>query len=62
MITMLVLSIGFLVVLAILVGIVDATHASRWRGVAEERREKWEARQPEYHGIDTNDYTVEDDD
>lgn len=62
MITMLAIGIGFLVVLAILVGVVDATHASAWRRVAAERRQKWEARQPEYHGIDTNEYPVEDDD
>jgi hypothetical protein len=52
MITVIIAGLGFLVVAAIIVGIVDAAQASRWRQIAAERREKWEARQPQLHGID----------
>ena len=38
-----VLAIG-LVVLAAVVGIVDATQAGTWRGIARERRADWEQR------------------
>jgi hypothetical protein len=55
-ITLIAAGIAFIVVVAIVVGIVDATQAPAWRRVAAERREQWEARhgrrQLEYHGID----------
>jgi hypothetical protein len=44
----------FLVLVAIVVGIVDAAQASRWRRIAAERREEWEARQPQLQGADSN--------
>ena len=42
--------IVFLAVAAIVVGIVDATQAGRWRQVAAERRERWEERVLELPG------------
>jgi hypothetical protein len=57
-ITLIAVGIAFIVVVAIVVGIVDAAQAAAWRSVAAERREQWEAKhgrrspQPEYHGID----------
>jgi hypothetical protein len=42
--------IGLIVVIAVVVGIVDAAHASAWRRIAAERRRNWEARQLEPHG------------
>ncbi len=43
--------VAFIVVVAIVVGIVDAARASAWRQVAAERRRRWEeARDLEYHG------------
>jgi len=41
-----VLAVGLvvLVVLAAVVGIVDATQAGTWRGIARERRADWEQR------------------
>jgi len=44
-----VLAIGLvvLVVLAAVVGIVDATQAGTWRGIARERRADWEQRRRE---------------
>lgn len=42
----------FLTVVAIVVGIIDATRAPRWRRIAAERREQWESRRPEFHGVD----------
>ncbi|MBV9919371.1 MAG: hypothetical protein JOY78_00750 [Pseudonocardia sp.] len=36
--------LAFLLVAAIVVGIVDALHASSWRRIAAERREQWESR------------------
>jgi hypothetical protein len=43
MITMIIGGLGFLVLVAIVVGIVDAFQASSWRQVAAERREHWES-------------------
>ncbi len=37
---------GLIVVLAGVVGIVDAVRASAWRAVAAERRQAWEDRSP----------------
>jgi len=42
--------IVFIVVVAIVVGIVDAVLAPRWRQIAAERHENWEARQFQHHG------------
>ena len=43
--------VAFILLVAIVVGIVDAAHASSWRQVAAERRQRWEeARSLEYHG------------
>ena len=52
MITLIGAGIGLLVVVAIVVGIVDARRAATWRQIAAERRERWEARQPQLHGAD----------
>jgi hypothetical protein len=45
-----VVGIVFIAVAAIVVGIVDARRADRWRQVAEERRREWEERALELHG------------
>jgi hypothetical protein len=42
--------IVFIAVVAIVVGIVDAVRAPRWRQIAAERHENWEARQFQHHG------------
>jgi hypothetical protein len=44
-----VLAVGLasLIVLAVLVGIVDATQAGTWRGIARDRRADWEQRRRE---------------
>jgi hypothetical protein len=42
--------LGFLLLAAIVVGVVDALQASAWRQVAAERREQWEARRLQPHG------------
>ncbi len=43
--------VAFILVVAIVVGIVDAAHASSWRQIAAERRERWgEARSFQHHG------------
>jgi len=52
MITLVLAGLGVLVVLAVVVGVVDAAMASGWRRVAAERRENWESRQMQHHGID----------
>jgi hypothetical protein len=52
MIAVIIGGLAFLVLVAIVVGIVDAAQASTWRQIAAERRERWEARQPQLHGID----------
>jgi hypothetical protein len=50
MIALIVGGIVFIAVVAIVVGIVDATRATRWRRIAEERRREWEERVLELHG------------
>lgn len=50
MIMVIAAGVGFLVLVAIVVGIVDARQAARWRRIAAERREQWEARQLQLHG------------
>jgi Flp pilus assembly protein TadB len=62
MITLIAAGIGFIVVVAIVVGIVDATQAPAWRRVAAQRRREWESQQPEFHGIDAADVESWDDD
>ena len=63
MIVMIAAGIGFLVLVAIVVGIVDARQATTWRRIAAERRERWEARQPQLHGLDPGaDHSTHDDD
>ncbi|MGH3588732.1 MAG: hypothetical protein ACRDQ0_20680 [Pseudonocardia sp.] len=52
MIAVIIAGLVFLALVAIVVGIVDAVQASTWRRIAAERRERWEARQPQMHGID----------
>ena len=49
MIGLLVVGIAFIAVVAIVVGIVDASRAARWRRVAEERRQDWEQRTLQLH-------------
>jgi hypothetical protein len=53
--------VALIVVIAIVVGIVDAAQAPSWREVAAERRRNWEARRPEYHGVDDHDPEWDDD-
>ena len=53
MITMIIGGLGFLLLVAIVVGIVDAVQASSWRQIAAERREQWESkRRLQLHGRD----------
>jgi hypothetical protein len=49
-IAMIIGGLGFLVLSAIVVGIVDALQASSWREIAAERREQWESRHLQPHG------------
>lgn len=49
-ITLIVAGLGLLVLVAIVVGIVEAAQAPAWRRIAKERRARWEARQPQLHG------------
>ena len=44
--------LGFLLLAAIVVGIVDALQAPRRRQIAAERRAQWEARRLQPHGRD----------
>jgi hypothetical protein len=43
MIVVAILGTALIFVLAVVVGVVDAVHAPRWRQVAAERRRAWEA-------------------
>jgi hypothetical protein len=52
MITLIAAGIGLLVLVAIVVGIVEAAQAPTWRQIAAERRARWEAKQPQPHGLD----------
>lgn len=54
-ITLIAAGIGFILIVAIVVGIVDALMAPARRRVAVERRESWESRRPQFHGIDPHD-------
>jgi hypothetical protein len=51
-ITLIIGGLGFLLLAAIVVGVVDALQASSWRQIAAERREQWEARRLQPHGRD----------
>jgi hypothetical protein len=62
MIAVIAAGVGFIVVIAIIVGIVDATQAPTWRRIAAERRMRWEARQPQLHGVDPHEHESWDDD
>jgi NADH:ubiquinone oxidoreductase subunit 3 (subunit A) len=62
MITYIAIGIGFLVVVAVVVGIVDAAQAAQWRRVARERRERWESRQRQYTGYDSGSYSIDEED
>lgn len=59
MITVILAGIVLITVVAIVVGIVDAAQAPAWRRIAAERRERWEARQPQPHGIDSHDVAAD---
>lgn len=50
MITVIVGGLAFIVMVALVVGIVDAIQAPTWRQIAAERRELWENRQLEMQG------------
>ncbi len=58
-ITMIIGGLAALLLVAIVVGIVDARQASSWRQVAAERREDWEARHLQPQGPP---YAEDDDD
>jgi hypothetical protein len=62
MITYIAIGIGFLVVVAVIVGIVDAAQAAQWRRVARDRRERWESRQRLYHGYDSGSHIIDEED
>ena len=47
MIAVLAIGLASLIVLAVLVGSVDAAQAGTWRGVARDRRADWEQRRRE---------------
>ena len=49
-ITMILGGLGFLLLAAIVVGVVDAMQAASWRRIAAERREQWESRHLQPHG------------
>jgi hypothetical protein len=52
MITLIAAGVGLLVLVAIVVGIVEAAQAPTWRQIAAERRAQWEAKQLQLHGLD----------
>ena len=52
MVILIAAGIGLLVLVAIVVGVVDARQAPEWREIAAERRATWEAKQPQLHGPD----------
>ena len=47
MIAVLAIGLAALIVLAVLVGIIDAAQAGTWRGIARDRRADWEQRRRE---------------
>jgi hypothetical protein len=62
MLYVIIAGIGLLLVIAVIVGMMDVRQASGWRRVAADRRRSWEARQPEFHGVDGHDAESWDDD
>ncbi|OJY38248.1 MAG: hypothetical protein BGP03_04295 [Pseudonocardia sp. 73-21] len=44
------IGVGVVLVIAVVVGIVDAANAPMWRQVARERRQRWESRHAGHHG------------
>ena len=54
MITLIAAGVIMLALIVIIVGVVDAAQASRWKRVAAERRERWETRQLMLHGAYMN--------
>ncbi|HZG88891.1 MAG TPA: hypothetical protein VEZ42_01630 [Pseudonocardia sp.] len=52
MISLIVAGIVLIGLVAVVVGVVDARQAAGWRRIAAERREQWEARVLELHGVD----------
>jgi hypothetical protein len=61
MIGLIIAGLAFLAAAAIVVGIIDAAQAARWREIAAERRERWESRQPQLHGPFAEPYTAHED-
>jgi hypothetical protein len=51
MITLFAAGVGLVVLVAIVVGIIEATQAPTWRQIATERHAQWEARQPQLHDL-----------
>lgn len=43
-VAMIAIGVGVILVIAVVVGIVDAANAPVWRQVARERRQRWESR------------------
>lgn len=52
MIAVIFVGAGFIVLVAIVVGILDAVQAPTWRLIAAQRREQWQACQPTFNGRD----------
>ena len=51
-ILLIVVGIGMIALIAVVVGVVDAAQSAAWREIAVQRREIWQARQPEFHGVE----------
>lgn len=51
MITLILAGLAALALLAVIIGVTDAAGAPVARERAAERRARWEARQPELHGV-----------
>ena len=51
MITLIVIGLAALALLAVVVGVADAAGGPAARERAAERRARWEARRPEFHGV-----------
>lgn len=49
MIALIAFCAGMLVVIAVVIGILDAVQAAAWRAIAAQRRELWEAHQAAAH-------------
>lgn len=55
MITLILLGLGAIALLAVVVGITDAAGRPAARRTAAERRRRWEAHRPRYHGVPDDD-------